>query len=351
MKTAEEIYLEMKAEFEKTSGRDISDDCDMAVRMYAAAAQAESLYIYGDWIKDQCFPQTASGEFLDRHAQMRGLTRNQAVKAGGKIRFYIDEARDSELSIPAGTVCLTASGVYFVTTQEAVIEAGGIWCDAQAEAETAGKSGNVAAGTVTYMSPAPVGVTKCANTGAFTGGTDEEDDESLRERVLSSYRRLPNGANKAYYESEALAVAGTAAVCVLPKNRGLGTVDVVISGSDGVPTQELIEEVESRLKASREICVDITVAAPNTKSVDVVCAVKPAEGCSQEAAAAAVQKAVNEFFDGKLLGKSVTRAELGSIIYGVPEVANYTLTSPNADIEAEADELPVLGALTVDAWS
>ena len=43
-------------------------------------------------------------------------------------------------------------------------------------------------------------VTACTNPAAFTGGSDEEDDETLRARVLESYQRLPNGANTAWYE-------------------------------------------------------------------------------------------------------------------------------------------------------
>ncbi len=61
--------------------------------------------------------------------------------------------------------------------------------------------------------------------------------------------------------------------------------------------------------------------------------------------------AVTAFFDGSLLGKGVTRAMLGSIIYGVEGVKNYTITSPVSDISASDTELPVLGTLSVTAWS
>ena len=36
------------------------------------AAQVYGLYVQADWVGRQCFPQTAQGEFLDRHAQLRG---------------------------------------------------------------------------------------------------------------------------------------------------------------------------------------------------------------------------------------------------------------------------------------
>ena len=351
MKTAEEIYGLMKAAFEEKTGRDISDDCDMAVRLYAAAAQTEALYIYNDWVKEQCFPQTATGEYLARHARMRGLERNEALYAEGTIRFFVEEARETELTVPAGTVCLTGTEIYFVTTASAVIGVGDTYADAPARASLPGASGNVAAGAICFMSPAPAGVVSCGNTGAFTGGADEESDESLRERVLASYSKLPNGANKAYYESEVLAVPGTAAVCVLPKNRGVGTVDVVFTGVSGVPDEELITAVTERLETSREICVDIDVAAPETVTVNVTCKVLPAAGYDAAGVRANVKAALQEYFDGGLLGTDVTLARLGSVIFSVEGVENYKITAPAADISADADQLPVCGTVTVSDWS
>ena len=54
------------------------------------------------------------------------------------------------------------------------------------------------------MAVAPVGVSQVTNPEAFTGGADVEDDEALRARVLETFRRMPNGANAAFYEQEAL---------------------------------------------------------------------------------------------------------------------------------------------------
>ena len=104
MKTTDEIYEEMCLAFKNISGFEVNDGCDMAVRLYAAAAQIYSLYVYNDWVKNQCFPQTATGAYLENHAQMRGITRNPARKASGTIRFYIEEAAEADITIQAGIV-------------------------------------------------------------------------------------------------------------------------------------------------------------------------------------------------------------------------------------------------------
>ena len=51
----------MKAVFEESTGTVLTEGGDMAVRMYAAAAEIYALYVYNDWIRRQCFPQTAEG--------------------------------------------------------------------------------------------------------------------------------------------------------------------------------------------------------------------------------------------------------------------------------------------------
>ena len=63
----------------------------------------------------------------------------------------------------------------------------------------------------------------------------------------------------------------------------------------------------------------------------------------------AVESAVRGWFDGRLLGQSVLRAQLGALIFGVEGVENYALTAPAADVAAAVDELPQLGTLTVAA--
>ena len=75
MKEVEELYGKMLAVFEEKTGFTMDDTADLAVRLYAAAAQIQSLYAYSDWAMNQSFPQTATGEYLDYHAALRGITR------------------------------------------------------------------------------------------------------------------------------------------------------------------------------------------------------------------------------------------------------------------------------------
>ena len=64
MKTTEEIYQTLLAAFAQRAGFTPEADCDLAVRLYAAAAELQALGIQSEWVLDQSFPQTARGMYL-----------------------------------------------------------------------------------------------------------------------------------------------------------------------------------------------------------------------------------------------------------------------------------------------
>lgn len=348
MKTVEEIYQEMLSCFEEKSGVEAAESCDLAVRLYALAAQVYALYVQADWVNRQAFPQTAEGECLDRHAEMRGLERKVAVAAEGTVRFLASAALETDRTIPAGTVCMTSGLVRFETVKDGVLLAGNVAVDVPVRAVEPGKAGNVNASAITYMAVAPVGIYGCTNPKACGGGTDREGDEALRERVLDTFRRLPNGANAAFYESEALSFDQVAAASVISRPRGVGTVDVVVATEAGLPGEDLLAELTTYFLQRREIAVDVQVRAPRTSTVNVTVRVAPRAGWSFESVAASVKTAIQGWFTGKRLGQDVLRAALGDLIYSCDGVANYTITSPANDVTVAADVLPVLGSLTVE---
>ena len=347
MRSAEEIYQELLEAFAQRAGFTPGEGCDLAVRLWAAAAQIQALEVQADWVLDQSFPQTAQGVYLDRHGAMRGITRQEALKAAGTLRFSVELAPVSDLTVPAGTVCMTEAGTRFQTTEETVLAAGELTADAPAEALEGGAAGNAAPGAICILTACPVSVTGCTNPEAFSGGRDQEGDEELRERILESYRRLPNGANAAWYEQTALEYEGVAAARAVGRARGTGTVDVYVTTEAGLPGAELLTGLQAVLQEKREIAVDVQVKAPTVQTVNVAVSLLPAEGTDFETAQAAAEQVLTTFFTGRLLGEPVLLAELGSRLYSLPEVENYRFTAPAADVAAGDTVLPVLGTLAV----
>ena len=203
MRTTETIYQEMLTAYAQRRGSQLEQDCDLAVRLWAAAAQIQALEAQAEWVLGQSFPQTATGVYLDRHAAMRNMTRQAAGKAVGSLTFTLANTQTGAVNIPAGTVCMTEDAVRFQTVEDAAVPAGEISVTAAAEAVESGSSGNVGAGAVCVLTACPVAVRAVTNAEAFAGGISEESDNELRQRILDSFLRLPNGANAAWYEQTA----------------------------------------------------------------------------------------------------------------------------------------------------
>lgn len=345
--TLEAIYEQMRRAFAERTGFRMEDNDDLAVRLWVVAAQLAALYTECGWSGRQAFPQTAEGEHLDLHGQMRGLHRREGSSAQGRLRFFLEYPVLEDADIPAGTVCTDAGLRRYVTLEACRIPAGETYADAPARAEQAGTAGNAPAGTVTLMTRAPTSVTGVTNPEAFVGGTDPESDESYRSRILDSYRRLPNGANAAWYETRALEVEGVAAVSVLPRWQGIGTVGVVVSGAGGRPNEELLEAVQAVLQPAREIATDVTVMAPQEVPIPVAVQVQVAPGYDTAEVLLRLRTVLTQYFSGERLGKPLYRAALGQVIYRVEGVENYVLTAPASDAAITARQLPVLSSLSV----
>ncbi len=345
MRSIDEIYQNMKLDYENRCGLVLREGGDMSLRFYTVAAQVLALEAHGEFVLRQSFPQTAQGEFLDYHAEVRSLERLGETNSEGLIRFYVNSAAVNNITIPEGVTCTDSDGREYITTASKILTIGTLYCDVPAKSKLGGASGNVPQGAIAYMPLPPTGIARCANPVAFYGGTDGESDENLRKRILESYSLLPNGANAAYYEAQALTIDGVFAAEILPRVRGLGTVDVALASVSGAPSDEVVAKVQEHLSLRREICVDVLAKKAVLTERDISIQIQVVSDF--EDVKTKVENAVRAYFTGALLGKSVLLAELGKAIFSVEEVKNYRIVSPSSDVTAQGGVLPILGTLTI----
>lgn len=217
------------------------------------------------------FPMWAWDKWLDYHAKMVGIQRRPAGYASGTVTVQgVDGTK-----IPQGTVFATAAtaesaSIGYKTMADAVIGEGVASIDIVAV--DAGKNSNVSQGTITLLSRPIKGVTAITNTMPLTGGTEREDDETLRERVLEAYESESASfvGNDADYIRWAKEVTGIGAAVVVPEWDGPGTVKLVILDANGQPANEhlinaVYEHIVSpadRLQRKAPIGATLTVVAP-----------------------------------------------------------------------------------------
>ncbi len=238
--TVEELYGQMVDTFQRETGMALAGDGDMAVRLYAVAAQLYALYVQADWVGRQCFPQTAQGDYLDKHAQLRGLERRAATAAVGVLSFETDHPPEADLSIPEGTVCMTAAQVRFETTEAGVLKAGQTSAQVRARAVEPGAGGNAAVGTVRAMAVAPVGVSRCTNPEAFSGGLDAEGTRAAGAGAGDLSADAQRGQRRLLPAGGPL-LSEVAAATVVARPRGVGTVDVFLATAAGLPDSGLLD--------------------------------------------------------------------------------------------------------------
>ena len=134
------------------------------------------------------FPMWAWGEWLDLHGVSAKVTRKQASRASG----HVTVVGTAGTIIEEGTVFCTegttdSTSVEFATTEEVTIPEQGT-VDIAVASVLAGASYNVTRNTVTLQKQPNKNVTSVTNENPIRGGTDEEDDDTYRERILEKLR-------------------------------------------------------------------------------------------------------------------------------------------------------------------
>ncbi|ADQ06520.1 Baseplate J family protein [Caldicellulosiruptor hydrothermalis 108] len=297
---------------------------------------------------DKVFVQTTYGEYLDMKAQEFGLERKPAAKATGKVTFY----GQAGTIIPQGTKVATestgeAEGIVFITLNEAVIGQDGT-VTVDIEAETAGTQGNVVAGAIKLLLDPVDGVTAVTNTQATTGGTDAEDDESLRQRILAKARNPVTSGNVNHYKQWALEVAGVGDVKVFQLWSGPGTVKVVIIDSNKQPASaDLDNAVYQHIEENRPIGAQVTVVSAQPLTINVSATIVRDTNYTLEQVITNVRSKITEYLKSIAFKQSyVSYAQIGSLILdseGVLDYSNLTINGGTANIVIGDEQVAVLG--------
>lgn len=351
MNSYEEILGSMKEKYEELSKSTVSEQSDIMLRLRVLAGEIYNNLIAQEFVKRQMFVSSATGEYIDKHALSRGLYRKEATKAVGEVTFSVSVAPVSDIIIEKGTVVSTKSedAVSFVTDETVTIYAGNMNATVSVTAVTGGANHNVAAESVTVIVTPTSGVTSVTNTKAMKGGSDEESDDELRERVLNSYRDIPNGTNAAYYKRLALSVPGVYSASVVAGKRGAGTLNIYLVGKQSSPVgKEIIEEVQSLVDENRELNVDVEVVYATKLSVDFTLKLKVEQGYSFDEVKAQIESDIAMYIESLGVGKEVLLCDLGEVIYHVEGVKNYEFVDAFCgDVYPEPNEYCVLSQLEI----
>ncbi|MBR2724689.1 MAG: baseplate J/gp47 family protein [Ruminococcus sp.] len=351
MEGFDEILFRMKEKYKALTGIEVAEDSDIGVRLSVLAGELFSTKMNLEWLKAQSVFTTATGEFLDSHGALRGLTRYKASKAQGNVIFSLAKAQERDIFIPCGVV--VSATVYdevlcFETVEDVTIFKGTTSAHARVQALEEGRKYNVKEGAVRGFVSAPSLVSLVTNPDAFEGGSDRESDEKFRERIKESLRIPPCAANCAYYKNTALTVSGVSGAGVVPKGRGAGTVDVYVAAQGAEVSDETLKEVQELLNKEREVNVDVKVFKASPIQISYYLQIDVKEGYDFNLVSRKCREALSDFIAECGVGGKLTLTKAGEKIMHIEGVEDYSFANfTNKNITLEPSEFAVTGNITV----
>lgn len=216
-----------------------------------------------------------------------------------------------------------------------------------AQAQEVGVEGNVGIGTITALTNAPTLLTAVTNTIPFENGTDPEDTEDYRARLLEFIRSPGTGAPqdlKVWAER----VEGVQTATVFPNTPTAGTSTVRIAGPNGsVPSADVISEVQNTLDAldlaNMTIIVSSFTAVPTNVTIDVT----PSGTYSLADVTPSAQQAVSDYILGLPVGGTMYLAGIVDAVFGLSGVDDVVVTSPATNQTTAATDKRTPGTIAV----
>ncbi|MDR2656098.1 MAG: baseplate J/gp47 family protein [Oscillospiraceae bacterium] len=344
-----EILEIMQNRYCELTGDMPDNAADIGIRMKVLAEQLYGLYSKAQELEEQMFPQTAAGESLERHAFEKSIARKPAAPSSGILKFSRESEAVVSIVIPKGTLCQTAeiNSLRFETAEEAVLSQNETSVLVPARAVEGGAKSNVGPNMIKFFVNVIPGLSAVTNPAAFTGGVDGESDESLRGRLVDSYRNMPNGANTAFYYQLAMEEGGVYSAKVIPRSSGRGTVKVYLAAQGGQVSEELAAWVQEKIDLEKEIAVDAEVALADLNPQPVEIAIMPEDSKSYSRIAQLIDEKIHEFFNGMKIGEPLLLMDLYGFLYPTEGLKNYHVNLPLNDVPAAENELIVLGSLDI----
>lgn len=284
----------------------------------------------------QFWAVSAEKKYLEIKAGTWGIYRKSGARATGTVRI------SGTGTLQAGAAMRASSGMLYTTDADA--KAPG---EARVTASEAGEGGNLEEGAaLTLVSPAS-GIGPNATVVEISGGTDEESDEELRQRLLLALQAPPHGGNAADYVTWATEVEGVTRAWCRAGYAGDGTVGVtfVSDTQEGgiIPGRALVERVQEYIDARRPITADVYVFAPVSLPVDISLRISP----DTAAVRLAVQAELADLFvrEGEP-GKTILLSHIDEAVSIATGEEDHTLIAPSANIVPGEAEIPTLGNVT-----
>jgi len=353
--TYENIFRRMmnnvSAKVDKREGAIIHD------ALAPAAIELQNAYISRDAMLDEAFVDTASRPYLIKHGLQRNIHPKPASCAIVKGKFT-----PASLEIPVGSRYSHEDLNYTVTEK---ISDGVYYL----QCETSGSEANGVSGQLIPISYTP-GLETAEIMEVSILGEDEEDTETLRNRILGAYKSEAYGGNLMDYVTKLLSISGVGGLKIYSGSKwnGGGTVLLVIKDSDnGVPTDEFINKLQTDVDPVTNsgegvgiapIGHFVTVVPANETVINIETSLTYGSGASWNTVKSKVQAAVDAYlaehnakwnYDSQPIVVRIAHIESAILnVPGVLDVQNTTINGKAINLTVDEKSLVTRGVINGD---
>ncbi|WP_265535381.1 baseplate J/gp47 family protein [Pseudomonas saponiphila] len=313
---------------------------DAQVLARTLSGAAFGLYGYLDWIAEQILPDKADESTLERIAALR---LNQPRKAAQPARGSVSFMAAAGAVLDVDTLLQSSDGRSYTVTAARTTSAG--LNSTTIQAVDGGALGNADAGLeLTAVQPVQgIGNAFTVLAPGLSGGVARESLESLRSRVIRSYRIIPHGGSADDYETWALECSGITRAWCRRNYLGPGTVGLFVMRDDDpqpIPNAEQLAQVQAYIEPLRPVTAEVHVLAPVMLPVTYTLRLTP----DTSAVRAAVEDQLRDLHSREAgLGQTLLLSHIREAISSATGEQDHRLLAPLADVPAANNQLLVFG--------
>lgn len=290
------------------------------------------------------FLSTSTGENLDNYSIFYGVERLKGSKPYATYEFSLSDTFASDMVIPKNLVLTDETSTYEARLlNDVVITAGTDKASGIVELQFETLSSEVKTEIIT--TPLPFVVTAKA-TELFLNGSNHENDDELRQRILLSMADKSTAGSEETYKSFTFnADERVEDVCVL--NGGAGVVNVFYysQSADSLMQDRIVAMLNK--KEVRPLTDNVNVAQATEVPFSVTAQLKI---LPNQETATVYSNAITALSDGlkflKQIGTDITLSEINEFLK-VPGVKEVVISSPSSNVVIADNEIGVNSGNTI----
>lgn len=332
-----------------TSGTDTREGTLTWDALYPVALAMANYYFQLDGVSQSRFLDTCFGEQLDIRAEELGMKRKIGTKATGMVT--ITNGGQTRIEIPMGTVVYSINRKEFKTTEHGILDATlGSEIVLPIESITIGEDYNLNKNEIVGIR-LNGNISKVTNKLEILGGTNDEDDNTLRDRISLRLKTPPRSGCISDYISWSREIEGVEYCIVKPIWNGPGTVKLILGGAEGSPLlPEKLAEVTRHIDNVTPIGAVVTCVNTENLTINLkITGLEVETGFSIELVKTNIENSLRKALINHEAGKKLRINDIVSVIVnteGCLDITSLRMNDSDTNIELTEVQKPIIGQVT-----